>query len=82
MFQNTDVNEDFAAVVDAIDVPRITWASPGSAAGLRQLENFIANGLVDYVNCSNPSLDCVSKLSPWLHFGRENALISNIDKLN
>lgn len=52
------------------DLPEIKWAMPGGTAALMQLCNFIKTDLKDYGKYGNsPIRDCVSKLSPWLHFG-------------
>lgn len=43
----------------------------GTSEALRRLDDFIDEALVDYErDSSDPSKDCVSRLSPYLHFGQ------------
>lgn len=48
--------------------------SPGTSAGMKALENFLAEGLQRYAGDRNdPTLGGQSGLSPWLHFGQISA---------
>ncbi|CAG0888693.1 unnamed protein product [Darwinula stevensoni] len=52
-------------------VPEVTWAKPGTSAGMRMLQDFIQNRLKMYAEKRNdPTVDATSNLSPWLHFGQ------------
>ncbi|CAG0888695.1 unnamed protein product [Darwinula stevensoni] len=52
-------------------VPEVTWAKPGTSAGMRMLQDFIQNRLKMYAEKRNdPTVDAMSNLSPWLHFGQ------------
>jgi deoxyribodipyrimidine photo-lyase len=52
----------------------VTWLKPGENAAQAHLERFIATGLERYVSDKNdPSLDGISGLSPYLHFGQISA---------
>lgn len=43
----------------------------GTENAKKQLQYFIENKLIDYPDCSNdPSKDCLSNMSPYLHFGQ------------
>lgn len=58
-------------------LPKIEWDKKilkhwvvGERAAYKQLHNFIKEGLADYKDGRNfPSKPCVSRLSPYLHFG-------------
>jgi len=48
---------------------------PGTVQARRRLKRFIADRLRDYPTLRNdPSLDCVSHMSPYLHFGQISPL--------
>jgi len=64
--------------LDALDLmPRRDWYrglgeawTPGEAAGLARLEQFLDDGLAQYHEKRDyPAVDGVSRLSPYLHFG-------------
>lgn len=65
------VEEYFKATVTPVDtLPEIKWAMPGGTAALMRLYRFMKLDLKDYsVFGNDPNYDCVSKMSPWLHFG-------------
>ena len=49
--------------------------TPGTMQAKRRLKRFIAERLKDYPTLRNdPSLDCVSHMSPYLHFGQISPL--------
>lgn len=51
-------------------VPPVTWAVPGTRAGLMTLREFCKTRLKTYGDLRNdPNENCTSGLSPWLHFG-------------
>jgi len=55
-------------------VQEVDWISPGSAAALRRMKKFIAEGLADYEEKRNdPNASGQSDLSPYLHFGHLSA---------
>lgn len=68
---------DFMAALDRLgadaSVPEVSWATPGPAAGLAMLDDFLANRLPLYERRNDPSAGAVSLLSPWLHFGMLSA---------
>ncbi len=56
------------------DVPEVNWILPGEAAANNILQNFISNKLASYgAKRNDPTLDYVSNLSPYLHFGQISA---------
>ncbi|XP_066565183.1 CPD photolyase isoform X2 [Amia ocellicauda] len=55
-------------------VKAVSWARPGSVAGLAVLESFIDQRLQYFDSLrNNPNSDALSNLSPWLHFGHVSA---------
>lgn len=55
-------------------VPPVSWATPGTKAGMRVLEEFCRKRLALYDPKRNdPNEDALSNLSPWLHFGQVSA---------
>ncbi len=55
-------------------VPEVTWATPGSKAGLHNLEVFLAQRIGKFGSKRNdPTEDACSDMSPWLHFGQVSA---------
>ena len=53
------------------DVGPVTWLAPGPAAGLATLQTFVETRLKDFGDKRNdPNNDCLSNLSPYLHFGQ------------
>ena len=67
---------DFAAARASLqvnrDVKELDWITPGSAAGVATLEDFIANRLKNFANDrNNPNVDTAcSGLSAYFHFGQ------------
>jgi deoxyribodipyrimidine photo-lyase len=52
-------------------VSPVTWPEPGEKAAMEHLAEFIDSRLEKYAACKNdPTLDALSGLSPWLHFGQ------------
>uniref|UniRef100_K7F2M8 Deoxyribodipyrimidine photo-lyase n=1 Tax=Pelodiscus sinensis TaxID=13735 RepID=K7F2M8_PELSI len=52
-------------------VKEVTWATPGTAAGLAMLESFIGERLKFFgTDRNNPNRAALSNLSPWFHFGQ------------
>jgi len=65
---------DWDAAWESVEVERgegeVTWASPGTAAGLAVLAEFCQKRLKLFGSKRNdPNVDALSNLSPWLHFG-------------
>ncbi|CAH1244917.1 Hypp7399 [Branchiostoma lanceolatum] len=65
---------DWVSIKDNLEVDRtvaeVTWATPGSVGGLRQLELFCKERLEVYAADRNkPDHEAQSDLSPWYHFG-------------
>ena len=51
-------------------VKEVTWATPGTTAGMRMLEEFCSKRLKNFDKQRNdPVIDGLSNLSPWFHFG-------------
>jgi deoxyribodipyrimidine photo-lyase len=56
-------------------VAPVTWISPGESGARNALRDFIRRKLVDYPRLrSDPGADCLSGLSPYLHFGQISPL--------
>ncbi|XP_074860820.1 deoxyribodipyrimidine photo-lyase-like [Carettochelys insculpta] len=52
-------------------VKEVTWATPGTAAGLAMLESFVGERLKFFgTDRNNPNKAALSNLSPWFHFGQ------------
>ena len=52
-------------------VKPVGYFKGGSSEAIKHLENFIKNKLLDYPEHKNdPNADCLSNLSPYLHFGQ------------
>lgn len=63
-----------SAVVADASVKPVQWLRPGESAAESQLQQFIAQGLGCYAEGRNdPNAGCVSRLSPYLHFGQIGA---------
>lgn len=55
-------------------VPPIAWLTPGSSAGMNVARDFIVERSLGYAKRRNdPTLDGLSNLSPYLHFGQISA---------
>jgi deoxyribodipyrimidine photo-lyase len=68
---------DWEAVVRTIradPVPPVGWTKPGDTHAAEGLRLFIDKKLASYAEGrNNPTRDCVSHLSPYLHFGQLSA---------
>ena len=59
---------EFIKVVKS--APEVTWATPGSEAGMKRLEMFSENHLKHFSSDRNdPTKNALSNLSPWFHTG-------------
>lgn len=55
-------------------VPTVDWIKPGEVAAKSSMEKFFQEKYADYsVKRNDPSLDGISNLSPYLHFGQLSA---------
>ncbi|XP_034231046.1 deoxyribodipyrimidine photo-lyase [Thrips palmi] len=55
-------------------VDEVQWAVPGYSGGISTLESFINKRLKIFGSKRNdPTLDALSNISPWLHFGQVSA---------
>ncbi|XP_046383944.1 deoxyribodipyrimidine photo-lyase-like [Ischnura elegans] len=66
---------DWAAAEASLQVDQsvkeVSWAVPGTSAGLNYLQSFVANRLQLYATKRNePTVKAQSNLSPWIHFGQ------------
>ncbi|KAJ8917474.1 hypothetical protein NQ315_005521 [Exocentrus adspersus] len=70
-----NIDDAFINYSPTFDVPEVQWGEgPGAEAGLSMLHSFIVSNLRYYgINSNDPSKDCTSNLSPWLHFGQISA---------
>lgn len=51
-------------------VDEVDWVVPGYSGGISTLESFINKRLKSFGTKRNdPTLDALSNISPWLHFG-------------
>ncbi|ELT97477.1 hypothetical protein CAPTEDRAFT_152478 [Capitella teleta] len=51
-------------------VKEVDWATPGTTAGLKNLESFIQKRLGNFdADRNNPNKNALSNMSPWFHFG-------------
>ena len=58
-----------------MSVGPVSWATPGTAAGMKILEEFCDKRLAVYGSQRNdPNKEALSNLSPWLHFGKRFAI--------
>jgi deoxyribodipyrimidine photo-lyase len=78
-FKALDLGKSIAAILSSLSIDRtiqpVSHFQGGTAAGKRLLEDFIAKKLKNYGELrSDPSLDCVSHMSPYLHFGQVSPL--------
>lgn len=69
---------DWEAAHSSLEVDRtvstVTWATPGSTGGLRELESFCKRRLKYFgAERNNPNRQALSNLSPWIHFGQISA---------
>lgn len=53
-------------------VDEVQWAVPGYSGGISTLESFVNKRLKVFGSKRNdPTLDALSNISPWLHFGTD-----------
>ena len=67
---------DWAAAEASLEidhsVKEVSWAVPGTSAGMAMLEEFCTQRLKDFNKHRNdPSRNGLSNLSPWFHFGED-----------
>jgi deoxyribodipyrimidine photo-lyase len=48
----------------------VTWLTPGTTAGLDRLELFLTEGIGYHERRNDPTLNALSHLSPYFHFGQ------------
>jgi deoxyribodipyrimidine photo-lyase len=78
-FAALDLKKSIPAILSSLSIDRtvqpVSHFRGGTLEAKRLLENFIAHKLKDYGELrSDPSLDCVSHMSPYLHFGQISPL--------
>jgi len=78
-FAGLDLKKSIPTILSSLSIDRtvqpVNHFRGGTAEAKRLLENFIAHKLKDYGELrSDPSLDCVSHMSPYLHFGQISPL--------
>jgi len=73
-FASLDLKDDKEITSDLNmdkSVKKVRYFKGGSSEGIKRLENFIKNKIEDYPEKKNdPTVDCLSTLSPYLHFGQ------------
>lgn len=70
----TDWDKVFNSLKVNTDVPPVKWIESGENGAKKVLEQFIENKLDDYdAKRNDPSLDAISNMSPYLHFGQISA---------
>ena len=66
----TDWKKAYESLKVDNNVKEVSWATPGTTAGLAKLEEFCSKKLKQFATGRNdPTTDSLSGLSPWLHFG-------------
>jgi deoxyribodipyrimidine photo-lyase len=78
-FSGLDLNKSIPAILSSLSinrtVPPVSHFRGGTAEAKKLLADFIADKLMDYGELRNdPSLDYVSHMSPYLHFGQISPL--------
>ncbi|KAI1284943.1 Deoxyribodipyrimidine photo-lyase [Halotydeus destructor] len=66
---------DWSSLLESLEVDRsvdeVQWASPGTNAGLKVLQEFCEKRIKAYSTQRNdPNKDALSMLSPWFHYGQ------------
>ena len=74
-----DLDEPISSILTSLSISHavrpVSHFRGGTSEAKRLLEDFIAHKLKDYGELrSDPSLDCVSHMSPYLHFGQISPL--------
>ena len=77
---------DWRGVLAGLTIDRtvgpVSWLTPGTAAGLQTLHQFLEHKLKGYGEKRNdPNQDLASNLSPYLHFGQVSGWIAIHDGL-
>jgi deoxyribodipyrimidine photo-lyase len=73
-YSQTIETDPFQAVVEKVfphfnNIPSLQW-TPGTTYGMKKLEFFLQTKISQYsTQKNNPTVDCLSGLSPYLHFG-------------
>ena len=84
-FASLDLKDDGLLTSDRkIDrsVKTVSYFKGGSNEASKHLENFITNKLSDYPEHKNdPNADCLSNLSPYLHFGQISPIYITLEIL-
>ena len=79
-FEDTDWEKARVSVPVDETVANVTWAEPGFSKGQERLKKFISEVLEIYGEQRNdPTVDAVSNLSPWLHYGQLSAHRATIE---
>eukprot|EP00929_Paragymnodinium_shiwhaense_P051935 TRINITY_DN26058_c0_g1_i1.p1 TRINITY_DN26058_c0_g1~~TRINITY_DN26058_c0_g1_i1.p1 ORF type:complete len:521 (+),score=121.13 TRINITY_DN26058_c0_g1_i1:125-1564(+) len=66
-----DLKKALAYIKVDRSVAPCTQFTPGTAAGLKRLSVFLKTGLKAFdTHRNNPTVDALSNLSPWIHFGQ------------
>jgi deoxyribodipyrimidine photo-lyase len=78
-FPGLDLKKSIPAILSSLSIDRtvqpVSHFRGGTGEAKRRLGDFIAHKLRDYGELrSDPSLDCVSHMSPYLHFGQISPL--------
>jgi deoxyribodipyrimidine photo-lyase len=78
-FAGLDLDEPISSILTSLSTSQavrpVSHFRGGTSEAKRLLEDFIAHKLKDYGELrSDPSLDCVSHMSPYLHFGQISPL--------
>jgi len=69
-----DWEATFASLTIDRSVQEVDWCTPGTAAGLREIDKFCEQRLRIFADKRNdPNQAALSNLSPWLHFGQISA---------
>ncbi|MEN2500340.1 MAG: hypothetical protein MHMPM18_004507, partial [Marteilia pararefringens] len=72
------------SIFEAIDPSqKISWARPGYKSATNTLQDFLKDKMPDYLSDKlDPTKNCVSNISPWLHFGHistQRAVIQSLE---
>lgn len=63
-----------------INLLQVTWIKPGYAAGMAAVDDFGMKRLAHYADKRNdPTLNGVSKLSPYYHFGQVSCVDTGME---
>jgi deoxyribodipyrimidine photo-lyase len=78
-FAGLDLEKPISSILSSLSidrtVPGVNHFHGGTTEAKRRLRHFISHKLKDYGELrSDPSLDCVSHMSPYLHFGQISPL--------